>query len=197
LHYHDFNQVNIYTMKSMKIFLIGILLGFALTLYSQTTLSESPKAGPEYNVLDAWTGIWNIQGEARDSISGPYYHVNCNLNGKRILNGFALEISHKWETKSFIQTGIEVTGYDPIKKICITHIFYSDGSWLNSTPLFTGERTYIENGVTYYPNGKVDIWRNTWNFSEDWMSLKVIGESMKNDSWWKAFEGSGIKSFEK
>lgn len=184
-------------MKTIKITLIGFLLGFTSNLYSQTTLSEIPKAGPEYYVLDAWAGIWNIQGEARDSISGPWYHVDWTLNGKRILNGFALEISHKWETKSFTQSGLEVTGYDPIKKICITHIFYSDGSWLNSTPLFTGKRTCIENGVTYYPNGKVDIWRNTWNFSEDWTSLKVISESMKDNIWWKAFEGDGIKTHEK
>jgi len=36
---------------------------------AQTTQKESPKAGSEYNVLDAWSGIWNVQGEARDSIS--------------------------------------------------------------------------------------------------------------------------------
>ena len=156
--------------------------------------SESQKAGSEYNVLDAWAGTWNVQGEARDSISGPYYQVDWTLKGKRILNGFALEISHQWKTKNLTQNGIEVTGYDPIKKSCMTHIFYDDGSWLNSTPIFIDKRTCIENGVTYYPNGRVDIWRYTWNFSDDWMSFAVKGESLKDNIWWKAFEGKGIKN---
>ena len=166
-------------------------------IQAQTPQTESLKAGTEYNVLDAWAGTWNVQGEARDSMSGPYYQVDWTLTGKRILNGFALEISHQWKAKNFTQNGFEITGYDPIKKSCMTHIFYDDGSWLNSTPTFTDKRTCIENGATYYPNGRVDIWRYTWNFSEDWMSFAVIGENLKDNVWWKAFEGKGTKSNKK
>jgi len=183
----------------MKNFALTSIIALFLLLCSngvlaQTTPPVSPKAGSEYNVLNAWAGTWIIKGEARDSISGPFYNVDWTLCGKRILNGYAIEISHKWVTKSFTQNGLEVTGYDPIKKICITRIFYDDGSWLNSTPSFTGSTTCIENGNTYYPNGKVDIWRYTWNLSNDWMSLNVKGESLKDNIWWKSFEGKGIKS---
>jgi phage pi2 protein 07 len=73
----------------------------------------------------------------------------------------------------------------------MTHIFYDDGSWLYSTPNFTDKGTCIENGATYYPNGKVDTWRYTWNFSDDMMSLVVKGENLKDNVWWKAFEGKG------
>jgi hypothetical protein len=178
-------------MKKYLLFITFFLLIFFVNGIAQT---ESLKASTEYNVLDAWAGTSNVQGEARDSISGPYYQVDWTLKGKRILNGFALEISHKWETKNFTQNGIEVTGYDPIKKSCMTHIFYDDGSWLNSTPTFIDKRTCIENGVTYYPNGRVDIWRYTWNFSDDWMSFAVVGENLKDNIWWKAFEGKGTKN---
>jgi hypothetical protein len=167
------------------------IMTFIMNVFGQ---SESQKAGSEYNVLDAWAGTWNVQGEARDSITGPSYQVDWTLKGKRILNGFALEISHQWKAKNFTQKGIEVTGYDPIKKSCMTHIFYDDGSWLNSTPTFIDKRTCMENGVTYYPNGRVDIWRYTWNFSDDWMSFAVKGESLKDNIWWKSFEGKGIKN---
>lgn len=162
-----------------------------MNVFGQT---DSQKAGPEYSVLDAFSGTWNIQVEARDSISGPSYHVHWTLEGKRILNGYAIEILHQWKTKDFTQNGAEITGYDPIKKICTTHIFYDDGSWLNSTPIFTGKRTCVENGETYYPNGKVDIWRCTWNFSDDWMSLVVTCENLKDNNWWKSFEGKGTKN---
>ena len=79
-------------------------------IQAQTTQKEFPKAGSEYNVLDAWSGIWSVQGEARDSTSAPYYHVDWTLKGQRILNGFALEILHQWETKDFTQNGVEITG---------------------------------------------------------------------------------------
>ena len=147
--------------------------------------------------MEAWSGIWNIQGEARDSISAPYYHVDWTLKGQRILNGYAVEIFHQWKTKNFIQDGVEITGYDPKKKECLTHIFYNDGSWLNSTPVFTGKRTCIENGTTYYPNGKSDIWRCTWNFSDDWMSLTVKCESLKDRKWLTLWELKGTKDNKK
>ena len=162
-------------------------------IQAQTTQIESPKAGSIYDVLDAWSGIWNVQLEARDSISAPYYHVDWTLNGQRILNGYALEVIHLWNTKNLTQNGIEITGYDPFKKVCMTHIFYDDGSWINSTPTFTDKGTCIENGATYYPNGKVQISRLTWNFSDDWMSFVVIGENLNDNVWWKAFEGKGTK----
>jgi hypothetical protein len=175
----------------------GFLIFFTNGIQAQTTQKESPKAGSEYNVLAAWSGIWNVQGEARDSISGPYYHVDWTLTGKRILNGYALEILHQWKTKDFTQNGVEITGYDPIKKICMCHIFYDDGSWLNSTPTFTDKRTCLENGAFYYPNGKVVIIRNTFNFNEDWMSFVAKGENLTDNTWWIAFEGEGTKNIKK
>ena len=186
----------------MKTFFLTTMIAVFLFIctngiQAQTPQTESPKAGSEYNVLDAWSGIWNVQGEARDSISAPYYHVDWTLKGQRILNGYALEILHLWKTKDFTQNGVEITGYDPIKKIFMCHIFYDDGSWLNSTFTFTDKRTCLENGAIYYPNGKVVIIRNTFNFSEDWMSFVVKGENLTDNTWWIAFEGKGTKNIKK
>lgn len=181
-------------MKKLFLIITSLIIICFINVLGQT---ESQKAGSEYNVLDAWSGTWNIQVEARDSTSEPYYHVNWTLKGQIILNGYALEILHTWKSKNFTQKGVEITGYDPIKKMCITNIFYDDGSWLSSTPTFVDKRTCIENGATYYPNGKVDIWRCTWNFSEDMMSLVVRGENLKDNIWWIAFEGKGTKNNKK
>ena len=101
------------------------------------------------------------------------------------------------ENQRFTQNGVEITGYDPIKKICMCHIFYDDGSWFNSTPTFTDKRTCIEDGATYYPNGKVEVSRWIYNFSDDWMSFIVKGENLKDNVWWKAFEGKGTKTYKK
>jgi hypothetical protein len=64
--------------------LIAVLLFSTNGIIAQTTQKEFPKAGVEYNVLDAFSGIWNVQAEARDSMSAHWYHVDWTLQ----VNGF-------------------------------------------------------------------------------------------------------------
>jgi hypothetical protein len=96
-----------------------------------------------------------------------------------------------------IQNGLVVTGYDPTKKTCATHGFNDDGSWLVSTSTFMSERTCIETGSTYSPDGTVLNWRNTWNFSPDGKSLSVRMESEKDGTWRTQFEAKGVRVSEK
>jgi hypothetical protein len=180
--------------KSLLILVIAGFLVIGLSeVQAQTTQTESPKAGSEYNVLDAFSGIWTIQGEARDSLSAPYYHLDWTMKSKKILNGYAIEIFHQWKTKDYTLNGVEITGYDPNKKECITHIFWDEGSWGNSTAVFTDKRICIENVNFYYPNGKSDIWRYTWNYSDDWMSRTVKCETLKDAKWVTLWELKGTK----
>ena len=105
-------------MKPIFYLLISALLHFnSNEIKAKTTQTASPKAGSEYNILDAWSGIWNIQGEVRDSISTPYFHVDWTIKGERILNGYTIEIFHQMKIKDFTLKGVEVTGYDPLKKL--------------------------------------------------------------------------------
>ena len=64
---------------------VVFLLLFTNGIQAQTSQIESPRAGSEYNVLDSWSGIWNVQGEARDSMSAPYHQVDWTFTGQRIL----------------------------------------------------------------------------------------------------------------
>jgi hypothetical protein len=49
----------------------------------------------------------------------------------------------------------------------------------------------------YFPNGKVQIFRVTWKFSEDMMSVDVKGENMNDNIWWIQMEGKGTKTYKK
>ena len=183
----------------MKKFCLTISIAVSLLicfneLQAQTLQTASPKAGSEYNVLDALSGIWTIQGEARDSVNAPYYHLIWTLNGRRILNGYAIEILREWHASTYTQKGVEITGYDPVKKTFMCHIFYDDGTWWNSTFTFPDKRNIIENGANYYPNGRENIMRVTWNFGEDFMSQKVKGEILKNNHWYTLFELIGTRT---
>jgi hypothetical protein len=181
-------------MKRLALAVCLVILVSAVTVRAQ---SNTVQPGPEYNVLNAWTGDWNVQGEAKDTESGPAYKVYWTLKGQRILGGFFLEIHHIWKAQGTVQTGLEVTGYDPTKRACMTHIYYDDGSWIISTPTFIDERTCIENGSTYFPDGKVKKWRYTWNFGPDSKSLEVKGEDDRDGTWWTSFEGKGVRGPEK
>ena len=181
-------------MKRIAIAVSVVVLVFAVAAWTQTSTVQS---GPEYKILDAWAGDWTIQAEAKDSSSGLASNVDCILKGQRILGGFFLEVHHTYKSQGGVQTGLEVTGYDPTKKTCMTHVFFDDGSWIISTLTFIDERTCIEDGTTYSPDGKVEKCRITWNFSPDWMSLSVKKEDEKDGTWWTSMEGKGVRSQEK
>jgi len=174
------------------VFVVSVaVLVFAVAVQAQTSAAQP---GPEYKILDAWTGDWIIQGEAKDSSSGPLHKFDWTLKGRRILGGFFLEIHQVWKAQGNVQNGVEITGFDPTKKTCMTHIFFDDGSWIISTQTLINERTRIENGTTYYPDGKFMKWRCTWDFSSDWMSLSVKGEVEADGKWWTSFEAKGVKT---
>jgi hypothetical protein len=83
--------------------MMAVFLLFCLDeIQAQITETEPPKAGSEYDVLDAWVGVWTIEGEAQDSINAPYYHIGWTLKGQRILNGFAIEIFHQMKIQDMM-----------------------------------------------------------------------------------------------
>jgi Protein of unknown function (DUF1579) len=155
------------------------------------------RSGPEYKILDAWAGRWVIQGEAKDALSGPAHRVYWTLNGRRILGGFFLQIQTMWKAQGTVQNGLVVTGFDPTKKVCTTHGYNDEGSWLISTLVFISERTCLETGSTFYPDGRVLQYRMTWNFGPDGNSLSVTGENEKDGTWGTSFEGKGVRGPEK
>ena len=155
--------------------------------------TSTAQSGPEYKILDAWVGDWVIQGEAKDTPSGFAHKVYWTLKGRRILGGFFLQIRSTWKAPGTIQNGLVVTGYDPSKKACFTHGQNDDGSWMISTSAFVNERTCIETGTAYFPDGRVRHYRNTWTFSPDRKALSVKGENEKDGTWWTTFEAKGVR----
>jgi hypothetical protein len=181
-------------MRSVATSICLVILVSGVAVRAQTSTVQP---GPEYKILDAWAGDWAIQGEAKDMPSGSACKVYWTLKGQRILGGFFLQIHTMWKAQGTVQNGLVVTGYDPTKKTCFTHGHNDDGSWMVSTAAFINERTCIETGSSYFPDGRVQHYRNTWNFSPDWKSLSVKGENEKDGTWWTAFEAKGVRDQDK
>ncbi len=181
-------------MKSAAASICLVMLVSGAAIQAQT---NTVRPGPEYDVLNAWAGDWVIQGETTATPSAPSYKFDWTLKGERILGGFFLQIHSMWKIQGTIQNGLVVTGYDPAKKTCATHGFNDDGSWLVSTSTFISEKTCIENGSTYSPDGEVLRWRNTWNFSADGKSFSVRMESEKDGIWRILHEAKGVRVSEK
>ncbi len=177
-------------MKRTAILIVSVFLIFSVAVLAQTPANQ---AGPEYKILDVLIGDWTIQGKARDTVSGPEYTVDWTLKGQRILGGFFLEIRHVQKVQGAVLNGLEITGLSSAKKSLITHIYFDDGSWVISTPTFIDERTCIEDGTNYFPDGTIKKFRTTYNFNPDGKSLSLKGETEQDGKWWTSFEGKGVK----
>lgn len=176
-----------------RILIVACLAGLMSTIFVRAQ-KNTDKPGPEYNVLDAWTGNWTVLGQARDTPSGAAYKSEWTFTGRRILGGFFLEVRHREKYKGRVEEFLEITTYDPLKKACVSHVYHDNGSWEVSGPAFVDERTCIDNGKTYYPDGRVKKWRFTWTFSADGKSVSVKEEDEQDGKWWTAYEGQGVKS---
>jgi hypothetical protein len=178
-------------MKRIVTAISLLVLVSGVTARAQT---KSAQPSPEYRVLDAWTGSWLLLGEARDTPSGPVYKSEWSYTGQRILGGFFLEVHHREKFKGTVEEFLELMGYDPPKKACISHVYGDSGRWEISSLTFINERTCVENGTTYYPDGRTKQWRFTWTFGPDGKSVSVKEEDDKDGTWWTAYEGKGVKS---
>lgn len=113
---------------STGLILLSILL--ALSAHAQTT---GANPGPEQERLKVWVGNWTYQGTAHATPTGKAGTFSGTQKSRMILGGRFLESrgrdkSNVGDDKGKITEGVEITGYDPVKKAYTAFGFDSDGS---------------------------------------------------------------------
>lgn len=124
--------------------------------------TQAPTAGPppELKRLDLWVGDWTLAGTAKDAATEPEYKLDWKMQGRRVLGGRFVQISHTWIGKGVELTALEILSYDPVRRIHTCSGFQSDGTtWIMTATFSPG--TSIETGTDTYPDGKKATWRNT------------------------------------
>jgi len=167
----------------MKRMVFGVCV--AVLVFSVAAQAQVPgQPGPEQKKLEVWAGNWIIQGEAKDSPSGPTYKVDWTLQGNWLPGGFFLLIHGSFKYPDGEDRWLEVLGYDPVKKTHVGYVFDYNGDSEIYTMTFK-DRTLLE---------RAQDWRHEWNFSPDGMSVTMKGEREKDGTWWTSIEAKGVKS---
>lgn len=155
-------------MKRTVIAVGLIALLFAVASQAQ---APAPKPGPEHQKMHVWLGDWTWEEETRDSPSEPWYKIPGTMQVRLMPGGFFIEFRWKVNIKGQEVSGVEIEGYDPIKKVNVTSSFASDGTRGNVTSaVYKGnieEVSYTDISV----DGKKKEARCTWNFAADSMSM--------------------------
>jgi len=167
----------------MKRTVFGVcIVVFVFSIAGQAQVPSLP--GPEQKKLEVWAGNWTIQGEARNSPSGPTYKVDdWTLQGSWLPGGFFLLIHGLFKSPDGESRWLEVLGYDPVKMTHVGYVFYDNGNSEIYTMTFR-DRTVLERGQD---------WRHEWNFSPDGISVTGKGEREQDGKWWTFFEARGVK----
>jgi len=173
------------------VFVVSVaVLILSVAVQAQT---PGPQPGSEQKKLEVWAGTWTIQVEAKDSPSGPTYRFDATMQGRWLPGGFFLEIHGTQKDQNGEDHWLEILGYDPIKKAYFGYVFYYSGTWGFYTLTFD-DRSCLESGTFYSPDGKAIKFRHMWNFTPDWMSVSGTEEVERDGKWWTSFEAKGVKS---
>jgi len=177
-------------MRSIMIVVGMMILVVAVALNAQ---APAPKPGPEHQKMYVWLGDWTWDEEARDSPSGPWYRTPGSMQVRLMQGGFFIEFRWKSNIKGQEVSGVEIEGYDPIKKVNLTSFFASNGARGGVTSaVYKGnveEVSYAEMSA----DGKKIEARCTWNFAADALSVSGSCEQLTDGKWWPFRRSKGTK----
>lgn len=178
----------------MKYIFTAVSMMLLMWVVAAQAQSAEPKPAPELRLWDSSLGDWVSSGTAKDTPTGPEYKVEWHTHCHWILGGFFLQWDSTWKGNGVESRWLEISFFDPIKKIHTISGFSSDGSSWTGTVTFQGKESQVENFTVTIPDGEVSTCRNTWHGSPDGMTVSGTEECEENGVRWTAFKVKGTKS---
>src|SRR5262245_60288603 len=126
------------TMNRWNAGALVICLMFAVAAMLAQAPSQGPKPGPENKKLEQFVGTWTYEGETKKSPFGPAGKITGTDVYEMLPGGFFLQ--HRWDEKNPLGSvkGLEIWGYDPLKKVYTYNNFTSLGEIGSGTFTFNG-----------------------------------------------------------
>ena len=153
---------------------------------------EIPKPGPEHQRLGAFVGNWTFEGEIKPGPMGPAGKVTGTDRIDWVPGNFFVQRLYQGTGPMGEAQGLEILGYDAIKKVYTSNSFDSMG--------MRGAGTMTVKGITWSLSGTVTIGttvvhdRCTLDFGAGNTTLTVKCEgSVDGKSWAPTFEGKATK----
>jgi hypothetical protein len=155
--------------------------------------SAMPKPSPEHKKLEALLGSWTYEGDATKSPFSPAGKVSGSEIFSSGPGGFVVE--DRWDEKDPLGNvkGLQIWGYDPLKKLYTYNYFTSVGEIGGGTVTMNGSTwTWNGSGVTY--EGKNAWSRGTITFTgPNAFTQKAEASPDGGKTWAVNFEGKWTK----
>lgn len=165
------------------------------SLLALNVCAQSPGTGPaaELQKLGVWTGKWKYEGTAVRTPLGDGGRFKGNQTGRMILNGSFVEL--RWQDKGdfgnekgVISEGLDVYGYDAVRKTFTVTSFERDGTTTTGTLAVDGN-TWRQTSLRTTGDGKVLHNRYAMSFSDDGRRVTTKCEySTDGVAWLPAWE---------
>ena len=169
----------------------ALIAGLVAGLSAQ--FSAPPKPGPEHKKLEALLGSWTYDGDAKKSPFSPAGEVTGTETFSSGPGGFVVE--DRWDEKDPLGNvkGLQIWGYDPLKKTYTYSYFTSAGESGGGTVTINGNTwTWNGSGATY--EGKNAWSRGTITFTgPNAFTQKAEASGDGGKTWAVNFEGKWTK----
>ncbi len=171
----------------------SIALGLACVFVAKLAGQGAAKPGPEHKKLEVFAGNWTYTGEAKAGPFGAGGKVT-GTDRNELLGGFFLVRRYKETGPGGELNGIEVLGYDPVKKAFTDSGFDSSGFAGSGTWTVSGDTwSFVGGGVA---GGKEFRQRCTLTFGAGSTTAFTVkcDASPDGGAWTPVFEGKWTKS---
>ena len=170
---------------------VAVFSMYAAVLIAQKP--EMPKPGAEHQRLGAFVGNWTFEGEMKPGPMGPGGKMTGTDRIQWLPGNFFLERRFEGKGPMGEMKGLEIFGYDSMKKVHTFNFFDSMGS--------IGSGTMTVKGSTWTTSGTGNMGGTTFHdrctlaFGAGSTTLTIKCEmSSDGKSWAPSFEGKATKA---
>jgi hypothetical protein len=169
-------------MKRTSFTVVLIVLAVAVAVSAQLP----PKPGPELQKLHVWVGHWAVELDLKAGPLGPGGKIGAEYDGEMILGGFFFQ--GRWKEKGVLgeYRAFEIIGYDPVNRNYPCN-WYQDNGTITSGALTIVGNTQTWEGGKYILGGTPYLFRDTFVFSPDLMSVTETAEISADGRTWMTF----------
>jgi hypothetical protein len=154
---------------------------------------EMPKPGPEHQRLGVFVGTWTFEGEMKPGPMGPGGKVTGTDRIEWTPGNFFLQRTYQGKSPMGEMQGIEIFGYDGVKKAYTFNSFDSLGMMGSGTMTVKGN-TWIATGTSTIGAATMRD-RCTLEFGAGESTLAIKCEmSADGTKWAPTFEGKATKA---
>jgi hypothetical protein len=187
------NNFSAQRRERMKRIVVVLALIVMCGVFVLAQAPQAPKPGPEHQKLAAFLGTWTFVGEAKAGPMGKGGKITGTDRIQWLPGGFFIERRFEGKAPWGEMKGLEIIGYDSVKKVYTYSAFDSMGAAGSGTMTLSGNTWNVAGSMNL--GGKSMQERCTLTHADGGTSLHIkCDSSTDGTAWTPSFEGKATKS---